>query len=116
MLRGIGEAQAVKWVIAQCDAFCGTRMHSTIAALSTNTPAVALAYSPKTKGVFDTCGQGDRVVDLRFDGSREVEGAVLRLWADRRQVGSELLAAMPSIRAQAVEPFAQLATLIQERE
>lgn len=64
------DAAEVKWCISQVDWFVGSRMHSTIAALSTLTPAVGYAYSDKTLGVFQTCGVGDQVVD-----AREVTGA-----------------------------------------
>lgn len=112
VLRGVHEAQEAKWVIAQCEAFCGTRMHSTIAALSTCTPTVALAYSAKTRGVFATCGQSPRVVDLRSDGSSAAEDAVLRLWFDRREARTQLEVVMPSIRQRAVEPFMLIDELV----
>ena len=48
----------VKWVISHLDWFCGTRMHSTIASLSMTVPTSSISYSDKTKGVFETCGQG----------------------------------------------------------
>ena len=48
----------VKWVISQMDWFCGTRMHATIAGLSTCTPTATVSYSDKALGVFETCGQG----------------------------------------------------------
>lgn len=57
-----GEA---KWLIAQTQWFCGTRMHSTIAALSSGVPAIAIAYSDKAAGVFETCGLADQIVDAR---------------------------------------------------
>ncbi|MBO0332673.1 polysaccharide pyruvyl transferase family protein [Sneathiella sp. CAU 1612] len=65
----------VKWLISKMDWFCGTRMHSTIAALSRGVPTSAIAYSDKTKGVFETCGQGDEVFDPRtLDTQAVIEG------------------------------------------
>ncbi len=65
----------VKWLISKMDWFCGTRMHSTIAALSRGVPTSAIAYSDKTKGVFETCGQGDEVFDPRaLDTEKVIEG------------------------------------------
>lgn len=78
VLRGVGTAPQVKWVIARCDWFCGTRMHATIAGLSSGVPTAAVAYSVKTAGVFETCSVGDAVVDPR---ELDTAGVVERLWA-----------------------------------
>lgn len=67
-------ATQAKWYISHCDWFTGARMHATIAALSSGVPALALAYSGKMHGVFESCGQGHSVIDLRREGS---ESAVL---------------------------------------
>lgn len=55
----------VKWLISKMDWFCGTRMHSTIAGLSSCVPTAAISYSDKTKGVFETCQQDQFVYDPR---------------------------------------------------
>jgi polysaccharide pyruvyl transferase WcaK-like protein len=60
----LNESQ-VKWLISKLDWFCGTRMHSTIAGLSTGVPTSAISYSDKTKGVFETVNQGAHVIDPR---------------------------------------------------
>lgn len=59
------DAGQAKWVISRCDWFLGTRMHSTIAALSSGVPAAAVAYSAKYAGVFDTFGARDEALDAR---------------------------------------------------
>ena len=112
VLEDIDQAQEVKWVIGQCDAFCGTRMHSVIAALSTCTPAMALAYSPKTSGVLASCGQGGRVADLRSVGSREVADRVVALWRERSHVAEELCTDMPAVVVRSRQPFDAVASLI----
>lgn len=61
----------VKWLISKLNWFCGTRMHSTIAGLSTCIPTTAISYSDKTKGVFDTCEQGMHVIDPRINNTDE---------------------------------------------
>ena len=78
----LGAAEA-KWCIGQLDWFVGSRMHSTIAALSTLTPAAAYAYSDKTLGVFQTCGVGDQVVDARRLGGEEAVSRILESFAAR---------------------------------
>jgi len=112
VLEDVRQAQEVKWVIGRCDAFCGTRMHSTIAALSTHTPSLAMAYSPKTRGVFESCGQGHRVVDLRADDIASIEHQVMSLWNDRESVVEELHTLVPPVVTRATLPFAQLGALL----
>lgn len=115
-LENVETAPEVKWVIGQCDSFCGTRMHSAIAALSSETPALALAYSPKTAGVFASCGQDQRVVDLRSAGADAVADQTLALWAERERVRRELEAAIPAVNAAAREPFGIIARAIADRQ
>ncbi len=59
------DAAELKWCIARCDWFTGSRMHATIGALSSQVPAFGYAYSDKTRGVFETCGMGEHVGDAR---------------------------------------------------
>src|SRR5690606_8800966 len=49
-LPGSYDQCEIKWIISHFDWFCGTRMHATIAGLSTGVPTSAIAYSPKTVG------------------------------------------------------------------
>lgn len=84
------DAAEVKWCIAQMDWFVGSRMHSTIAALSTLTPAAAYAYSDKTQGVFETCGVGDQVVDARIVAGTDAVEAMMTSYRARTQVGARL--------------------------
>lgn len=44
-------AAELKWVIARCAIFVGARTHSTIAALSSQTPTLSLGYSFKALGI-----------------------------------------------------------------
>lgn len=73
-----------KWLISKTDWFCGTRMHSTIAALSSGVPTAAVAYSIKTQGVFDGCGLGDHVADPRAGDEGELRDQLWRSWTARR--------------------------------
>lgn len=44
-------AQEYKWVISKLNGFAGTRMHATIAALSSLVPTISIGYSRKSIGV-----------------------------------------------------------------
>jgi len=93
------DAGELKWLIAQTDWFCGTRMHSTIAALSSGVATAALAYSLKTRGVFDTCGMADAVVDLRESTDHEALARLQDLWSNRHDAAATLARRLPRVRA-----------------
>lgn len=95
------DADEVKWVISRLDWFCGTRMHSTIAALSSGVPCAGLAYSVKTRGVFETCAQGDHVADLRSLDAAEVADAAWRSFESSADARLSLAGALPRVLATA---------------
>lgn len=98
------DASELKWCISQVDWFVGSRMHATIAALSTLTPAVGYAYSDKTQGVFDTCGVSDQVIDARTcTGSEAVQlmlGSFLARNETRRRLGESASETIDASRTQ----------------
>ncbi len=101
-----------KWLISRSDWFCGTRMHSTIAALSTGVPTAAVSYSPKTLGVFESCGSGDHVADPTVLETGEV---VERLWSSfqgRKAAAADLHAALPGVKRIAEEQMDAIAASI----
>lgn len=102
------DPREVKWIIGQCDWFCGTRMHSTIAALSSGVPTSAISYSPKTAGVFDTCGQGAYVADPRQLDTEEVVELLWRSWLDRESARQSLSAALPEVLNQAEQQMDEI--------
>lgn len=85
------DAAEIKWCISRMDWFVGTRMHATIAALSTMTPAAAYAYSDKTRGVFETCGVADQVVDARRTGGPEAVERIVAAYRSRGTTRTTLL-------------------------
>ena len=96
-------AMEMKWLIGQFDFFCGTRMHSTIAGLSSGVPTAAVAYSKKTLGVFETCGQGEAVADPRSQSTSDAIATIWRTLESRDAVRSALAAAIPDIKRMAEE-------------
>lgn len=94
-------AAELKWFIGKLDWFCGTRMHSTIAALGSNVPTTALAYSMKTHGVFAKCGLANEVLELRH---LRTESAIEHLKASflrRHDASARLAQKLPKVRRQA---------------
>lgn len=102
----------VKWLIAQMDWFCGTRMHSTIAGLSSGVPTAAISYSDKTKGVFDTCGQAAQVFDPRLLDNDGVIGGLWRSYIDRRNLRQSLSVSLPGVKEVAAGQMAAIAECI----
>jgi len=105
----------VKWVIGQTDWFCGTRMHSCIAALSQGVPTTAFAYSDKTQGVFATAGIGDAVVDLRTGAiAQAVEQSIVSMGA-RDETARRLREHLPCVNRLLGEQFQSIIAGIGQR-
>ncbi len=98
----LDQSQA-KWLIAQMDWFCGTRMHSTIAGLSSGVPTAAVSYSDKTKGVFETCGQGAQVQDPRRFGEAEMIERLNDSFICRELLRASLVVGLPPVQKMANE-------------
>ncbi len=95
----------VKWIIGQCDWFCGTRMHACIAALSQGVAATAIAYSDKTLGVFETADVGEAVVDPRVLHKDELIDRILAGFHKRQTFAATLCQRLPQLREQWAEEF-----------
>jgi polysaccharide pyruvyl transferase WcaK-like protein len=88
----------VKWIISRCAWFCGTRMHATIAGLSSAVPTASITYSDKALGVFETCGQGNQLVDPRKASTEECLCLLQELFAKRHALRQELEATIPGLK------------------
>ena len=86
-----------KWVLGQLDWFCGTRMHATIGSMSSRVPTAGLAYSLKMQGVFETCGQGARVADLRRLDTAAALDEVWHSWEEREASRAILEREVPAV-------------------
>lgn len=95
----LSDPREAKWVIGQCDWFCGTRMHACIAALSQGVPTLGIAYSDKTAGVFETIAMGSFVVDARHAEPEALVRRVEESLAARRKTADGLAAAVPQVLA-----------------
>ncbi len=103
------DPRKVKGLIGKCDWFCGTRMHATIAGLSQGVPTSAVAYSIKTVGVFETCGQGDHVVDPREQSTGKIVERLLASFLGREGARSSLTEHIPAVKAKATEQMDAIA-------
>ncbi|TVQ58838.1 MAG: polysaccharide pyruvyl transferase family protein [Phycisphaerales bacterium] len=104
----------MKWLIARCDWFCGTRMHSTIAGLSSGVPTATIAYSDKAQGVFESCGQGAHVVDPRRCETQDVVDHLLRSFNGRDVARASLAAHVPGVLGMAEQQMDDIAAMVRE--
>lgn len=79
-------ASEAKALIGSCSWFAGSRMHATIAGLSTGVPTVGLAYSYKFRGVFESAGVGEAALDLRALETEEAVDRTVALWSRRSEL------------------------------
>jgi colanic acid/amylovoran biosynthesis protein len=86
LVHGNYDQSAIKGIIGQCDFFIGSRMHACIAALSQGIPAVALAYSKKFRGVYDSIEAADLVIDGRSCDLESSINRICELFEHREQV------------------------------
>lgn len=94
-------AMELKWVLARLDWFAGARMHATIGAFSSGTPTLGLGYSDKAAGVFDQCGIGDDVADLRQMDAATLARAMVISVGKRDETRQKLAGLTASLRARA---------------
>ena len=104
----------VKWAIARCDWFCGTRMHATIAGLSTCTPTATVSYSDKALGVFESCGQGREVFDPRELETRAVVEKMIGSYRRRDELQAGLERDIPEVKARAEAQMDDIVEVIRD--
>jgi polysaccharide pyruvyl transferase WcaK-like protein len=95
----------IKGVIGLCDFFIGSRMHACIAALSQGIPTVGLAYSRKFRGVFQTVGAEQYVIDLCEKDQKEVIEAIMHSLEQRNAIAENLKAIIPEAQKQVRNVF-----------
>lgn len=94
-----------KWIIGQCDWFCGTRMHACIAALSQSIPTVGVAYSDKTRGVFESVAVESSVMDPRYLTASELVEQVMDHFKMRSVVRQALRHSLLSVEQRLAMQF-----------
>ncbi len=104
----------VKWVISNMGWFCGTRMHATIAGLSTCTPTATVSYSDKAVGVFESCGQGSEVFDPRKLNTDEVVSSMIASYQRRAELRASLGHHIPEVKAKAEWQMDEIARTVLE--
>jgi polysaccharide pyruvyl transferase WcaK-like protein len=101
VVTGTPSAMELKWVLSRLSWFAGARMHATIGAFSSGTPTLAFGYSDKAAGVFDRCGLGAHVADLRRLAAPALAQAVAASLAGRDAMRADLGRRLPALLAEA---------------
>lgn len=102
------DACGLKGLVSRTAWFCGTRMHSTIAGLSSRVPTGTIAYSGKAIGVFESIGQGDQVADMRQMDTDTVVETVMSSFEERDDTREELANTWPQFEPRVTEQMDQI--------
>lgn len=97
VLPPVLDAGQTKWVVSRCSWFCGTRMHATIAGLSSGVSTATINYSDKARGVFEGCGMGEAVVDPRKLDTGDLLGVIQSVYLRREEFGRTLAEGLPPV-------------------
>jgi len=108
IVLGEYDPHEVKGIIGTCGFFIGSRMHSCIAALSQGVPCVGVAYSMKFRGVFESVGMEDWVVDGREVDEEQAVERVMELYRMRDGIRTGLAANAEAARHRLKEVFAEI--------
>ena len=94
------QADELKQIIARCDYFIGFRTHSTIAALSSFVPTIAIAYSKKAWAIFeDVYEHTNYVVDGNSITVETLLNTFELLFSNRKSVVQTLRKRVPELKA-----------------
>jgi colanic acid/amylovoran biosynthesis protein len=108
LAQGPYDHNETKYIIGLCEFFIGSRMHACIAALSQSIPAVGLAYSKKFRGVFESVGAEEMVVDMRHHEKNEILEAIRTAFEKREVMAEHLRKAIPDVQAKILSMFSDL--------
>ena len=95
----------IKAVIGTTDFFIGSRMHACIAAISQGIPTMAVAYSRKFKGVFESIGFGEMVIDARNTEQEEAVTKIVHRVETHPDSKPEILGQINQARSQIYQNF-----------
>ncbi len=112
IIEGQPDAMELKWILARLDWFAGARMHATIGAFSSGVPTLGLGYTDKAQGVFDECGIGSDVADLRKLDARALADRAAASFDARQTARADLANRLDGIRTRASDEMDVMARQI----
>jgi colanic acid/amylovoran biosynthesis protein len=87
----------LKSIYGQLDICIGTRMHANIFAISQYVPVLPIEYLPKTRGIAQTAGIADWVVDIYSITESMLIQKLESLWSEKDTVRKHLQAIIPQL-------------------
>lgn len=115
VLVGEYDQSGLKAIIGLCDFFIGSRLHACIAALSQGIPTLALSYSDKFAGVFQSAGIAEMVVDGRAALPEQILARSVEMFERRGEVASPLKLKAARLQGETREVFRELVGAKRER-
>ena len=113
LIDGRLNAPETKWVISRLSCMVAARTHATIAAFSTYTPTVSLAYSIKAYGINERLfGHCNYLVAPENLGPSSVIKTIERVQADESSIRSTLEKVIPGIQQEAFQAGETLRELL----
>lgn len=113
ILPPVLNAQEYKWAISKTRAFAGTRMHSTVAALSTCVPTLSLGYSMKSRGINkDVFGHTEWLLPVEQIGPDVLLSKFRALIERQEEVRCQLAQVIPGVQERARAAADYLAPLV----
>lgn len=90
LVEGEYDQFEIKGIIGNCDFFIGSRMHACIAALSQGVPSIGVAYSQKFRGVFESIGLGNMVIDARSEDQKPAIERILEGIREKSEISTTI--------------------------
>jgi polysaccharide pyruvyl transferase WcaK-like protein len=103
-------ALELKGIISHCDLILASRMHASIAALSTGVPVVGIAYSHKMKGIFSLMGV-ESVIDI-VDLDWDITEVITKTLSDAERIRRALIPEVEKMKQKAELPAEKVAELL----
>lgn len=110
-VMGEYSAREYKGICAECEMLVGGRMHSIIAALSSDVPVVLIQYSHKALGVMNTLDLENCVWDFRAP-KETLFVTIENVWSSRQSLKMQIQESMADYKRQAWTAGELLAELI----
>ena len=108
LAKGEYSHNEIKYIIGKCDFFVGSRMHACIAAVSQGIPAIGLAYSKKFRGVFESIGIEQLVIDMREKDRMEILTGITEALEQRRTIADNIKSTIPKVQEHILHIFEAL--------
>jgi len=106
----------LKALYGRMSLFVGTRMHSSIFALSQRVPVVAIGYQPKTVGILQMLGLDRWNLDIDRVTEKRLTQLLTELWEARGAVRDHLDRMIPTLEQQTREVGARVAADFRVKE